>query len=192
MRVNKTGGYEWDWSYYSPRPSWADTTERRTATFWNSWVQKANGGYISGAGGPMSDSIPAMLSNGEYVINADSVRKYGKIFLDKINSGQFAETSYGLPEPELKMRMGGFVGKAKRRNISSPMFNLPSASGLSSRNIANTVNNSQASNSSAVNNSNNVKIVINGAGKNANAIANKVAKMINASNDARNHSRSIN
>ena len=51
---------------------------------------------------------------------------------------------------------------------------------------------SSSSSTSTSNNSNNVKIVINGAGKNANAIANKVAQMLNSANKARNHSRSIN
>lgn len=36
----------------------------------------AGGGYISGAGTGTSDSIPAMLSNGEYVVNANATSKY--------------------------------------------------------------------------------------------------------------------
>ena len=44
------------------------------------WLQKllgyANGGIISGPGTGTSDSIPAMLSNGEAVISADIVKKY--------------------------------------------------------------------------------------------------------------------
>mgnify|MGYP006921327444 CR=1 FL=1 len=34
------------------------------------------GGYVSGAGTGTSDSIPARLSNGEFVVNAQSTRKY--------------------------------------------------------------------------------------------------------------------
>ena len=48
----------------------------------------ASGGYISGPGSATSDSIPAMLSNGEYVIKAASVNKFGKNFLDAINAGK--------------------------------------------------------------------------------------------------------
>jgi hypothetical protein len=48
----------------------------------------AVGGFVSGPGTPTSDSIPAMLSDGEYVIKAASVNKFGKGFLDSINSGQ--------------------------------------------------------------------------------------------------------
>ena len=49
-------------------------------------LKKADGGYISGAGGPRSDSIPAMLSNGEYVINAEATRKFRPL-LESINGG---------------------------------------------------------------------------------------------------------
>jgi hypothetical protein len=49
---------------------------------------QASGGYISGPGTPTSDSIPAMLSDGEYVIKAASVNKFGKNFLDAINAGR--------------------------------------------------------------------------------------------------------
>jgi TP901 family phage tail tape measure protein len=49
---------------------------------------QASGGYISGPGTPTSDSIPAMLSDGEYVIKASSVNKFGQNFLDAINAGR--------------------------------------------------------------------------------------------------------
>lgn len=47
----------------------------------------ATGGYISGPGTGTSDSIPALLSNGEYVIRAAAVKKLGKGYLDWINRG---------------------------------------------------------------------------------------------------------
>jgi hypothetical protein len=47
---------------------------------------KAEGGYISGPGTSTSDSIPARLSNGEYVIKASTVRKLGVDLLNDINS----------------------------------------------------------------------------------------------------------
>jgi len=52
--------------------------------------KKAYGGYISGPGTGTSDSIPAMLSNGEYVIRERSVSKYGTGFLDAVNAGRYA------------------------------------------------------------------------------------------------------
>jgi tape measure domain-containing protein len=50
-------------------------------------VKKANGGYISGGGTKTSDSIPAMLSKGEYVIRASAVDKFGAGFFNSLNSG---------------------------------------------------------------------------------------------------------
>jgi hypothetical protein len=50
----------------------------------------ATGGHITGPGGPTEDAIPAYLSNGEYVIQASSVAKYGKDFFDGVNAGHFA------------------------------------------------------------------------------------------------------
>jgi murein DD-endopeptidase MepM/ murein hydrolase activator NlpD len=52
--------------------------------------RRANGGYISGAGGPTDDKIPAMLSNGEYVVRASAVDQYGVGMLDSINTQKFA------------------------------------------------------------------------------------------------------
>ena len=51
-------------------------------------VAAATGGYISGPGTSTSDSIPAKLSNGEYVVNAASVKKYGIDYLHAINTGR--------------------------------------------------------------------------------------------------------
>jgi hypothetical protein len=44
------------------------------------------GGHITGPGTGTSDSIPAMLSNGEYVVNASATARFGPL-LDAINSG---------------------------------------------------------------------------------------------------------
>ncbi len=49
------------------------------------YLQKAAGGMITGPGSGTSDSIPAMLSNGEYVINAAAVKNIGVPMLDRIN-----------------------------------------------------------------------------------------------------------
>ena len=49
----------------------------------------ASGGHISGKSG--IDQIPAMLSEGEYVIRASSARQIGKPMLDRINAGKFNE-----------------------------------------------------------------------------------------------------
>lgn len=57
----------------------------------------ADGGMITGPGTSTSDSIPAMLSNGEYVLNASAVKRVGTGFLDSLNTGyikRFASGGY--------------------------------------------------------------------------------------------------
>lgn len=54
-------------------------------------IRGAVGGHIRGAGTSTSDSIPAMLSDGEYVVKASSVKKAGVGFLDWINAGKYAD-----------------------------------------------------------------------------------------------------
>ena len=55
----------------------------------------ATGGYISGPGTGTSDSIPAMLSNGEYVIRSAAVNMIGRPALDALNAGRVPEFSGG-------------------------------------------------------------------------------------------------
>ena len=49
----------------------------------------ASGGYVTGPGTATSDSIPARLSAGEYVLRADAVRRVGIEFLHALNGGWF-------------------------------------------------------------------------------------------------------
>lgn len=48
----------------------------------------ASGGSVAGSGTGTSDSIPAMLSNGEYVLNAQAVDRLGVPFLNGLNTGR--------------------------------------------------------------------------------------------------------
>lgn len=50
-------------------------------------VHAATGGKVTGPGSGTSDSIPAMLSNGEFVINAKATRQHRQL-LEAINSGR--------------------------------------------------------------------------------------------------------
>lgn len=58
------------------------------------------GGIIRGPGTPISDSIPARLSDGEYVIPADVVKAKGVEFFDKLLD------RYHMPAVEQKRRFG--------------------------------------------------------------------------------------
>lgn len=58
-------------------------------------VQKfASGGYVTGPGGPRADLVPAMLSNGEYVMNAEATKRH-KPLLDALNFGMAAKYASG-------------------------------------------------------------------------------------------------
>jgi TP901 family phage tail tape measure protein len=68
-----------------------------------SWNKNYTGGKITGPAG--IDKVPAMLTEGEYVINANAARKIGIPSLEKINSGKFNE--------------GGLVGDTTKPGESS-------------------------------------------------------------------------
>jgi hypothetical protein len=57
-------------------------------------VHAATGGYISGEGTGTSDSIPAMLSNGEFVVNAKATKMHFGL-LDSINKGSVKKFATG-------------------------------------------------------------------------------------------------
>ena len=75
----------------------------------------ASGGYVRGPGTGTSDSIPAYLSNGEFVLRAAAVRKYGVDLLYKLN---------GLRVDPRKIKewpgfaMGGLVSMANKSTTS--------------------------------------------------------------------------
>ena len=58
-------------------------------------VTKAGGGIVHGAGTSTSDSIPARLSDGEFVVKASVVNKYGQGFFDRLNGGGVPITDAG-------------------------------------------------------------------------------------------------
>lgn len=60
------------------------------AAHWSSAFGKglATGGSVDGPGTGTRDSIPAMLSNGEYVLNAQAVDRLGVPFLNGLNTGR--------------------------------------------------------------------------------------------------------
>lgn len=68
----------------------------------------AAGGLIRGPGGPKADAIPARLSDGEYVVKAEAVERFGVGNLEAINRGVKIPgiQQVGLP----KFSEGGLVG----------------------------------------------------------------------------------
>jgi len=87
----------------------------------------AEGGQVTGAGTGTSDSIPAMLSNGEFVMTAAAVRQYGTNFMDMINTmsaprpafaagGIVSAPSFRSPSIK-KFAAGGLVSSAQRDSV---------------------------------------------------------------------------
>lgn len=67
-----------------------DKVIRFEQTYGNAY---ASGGFVSGPGTNTSDSIPARLSNGEYVVQANAVRHYGTDFMNALNNIQVQRQS---------------------------------------------------------------------------------------------------
>jgi hypothetical protein len=67
-------------------------------------------GGVWGAGTATSDSIPAMLSNGEYVLNAAATQKFGIPLLDQMNG------SYNIP--------------SNTRSVGANIINSPSSNNI--------------------------------------------------------------
>lgn len=60
----------------------------------------ATGGYVRGPGTATSDSVPALLSRGEYVINAGAVQVLGRDYLDALNA---------INRPKIRRPIGAFA-----------------------------------------------------------------------------------
>lgn len=85
-------------------------------------LKKAKGGAIIGPGTSTSDSIPALLSNGEYVINADAAAQIGRTTLDALNSGAYPAFASGGS-------VGGVPGENPQgRNLTLNISTLDAAS----------------------------------------------------------------
>lgn len=82
-------------------------------------IAHADGGYISGPGTSTSDSIPALLSDGEYIVKAAAVAKYGRHFLDRVNAMRFAGGGY-VDTPSLPWRIDTLMPAAATPAMSDP------------------------------------------------------------------------
>lgn len=93
------------------------------AARWSSAFGKAfaSGGSVAGPGTGTSDSVPAMLSNGEYVLNAQAVDRLGVPFLNGLNTGRLRGFA-----------SGGLVG-------SGGAYNRPASVASSSSSTSNSI-----------------------------------------------------
>jgi hypothetical protein len=96
------------------------------------WQRFNAGGMAMG-----SDTIPAMLTPGEFVVRRPMVNKYGKDLLNQINSGSFLS--------------GGFSSGERARNVQAPRFSNISPSVSISSNAVGPTETKTLSNSSVYN-----------------------------------------
>ena len=73
----------------------------------------ANGGHVKGQGTGTSDSIMAMLSNGEFVIPAWLVKKFGVGFFESLRQGQMPGFAGGGLLDKIKGMGSSAINKAK-------------------------------------------------------------------------------
>ena len=74
----------------------------------------AQGGLVRGPGTGISDSVPALLSRGEYVMKASAVRNLGVGTLDMLNN----------PSSMPAFAMGGAVGAAPGGGVGATIINI--------------------------------------------------------------------
>jgi len=117
--------YEWDTTKNTIGTKLVGDASQKQNFALGGMVKKyATAGMVSGPGTGTSDSIPAMLSNGEYVIRAAAVQSVGTSFLDGINrmSAGGIATKYSVP----RMNMGGRVNmsNAGQASTSNALYNI--------------------------------------------------------------------
>jgi len=81
------------------------------------FLKKASGGYIAGPGTATSDSIPAMLSDGEFVVNARATAQNRQL-LEAINSGA------SMPRFARGGAVGGGGGAVGAASGARPIVNI--------------------------------------------------------------------
>lgn len=82
----------------------------------------ADGGFITGKGGPRSDEVPTWLSSGEFVVNADATAK-NRAMLESMN----ANNNQVLPSGTLGVAAGGGGGSMEGGPTSADFAQLVSA-----------------------------------------------------------------
>jgi tape measure domain-containing protein len=85
----------------------------------------ADGGHVSGPGTGTSDSIPAMLSNGEFVVNSKATKRYAPL-LRAINDHQMPRFAAGgfVTPTAMQPMMGISVAPPAQSTNSQATFNI--------------------------------------------------------------------
>jgi TP901 family phage tail tape measure protein len=96
-------------------------------------VHPWTGGRIVGPGSGTSDSIPAMVSNGEYVIRAAAVARYGAGFFDRLNTMRFADGGHVGGSVDAPRGARIYSNSRSRQMVAGPGDSRAGSSGTASR-----------------------------------------------------------
>lgn len=78
------------------------------------YMEQHQGEFYRGGGVAKSDTVPAMLTPGEYVVNRSAVSRFGTGFFESLNN-------LSLPAQALAARVQGFAGGGLVQSLASPM-----------------------------------------------------------------------
>jgi len=88
--------------------------------------QEMFSGFVNGPGGPKGDKVPAMLSDGEFVMSAGAVQKYGVDTLESMNAAGGGTNKPKVVSGTTYAAGGGYVGEKPKH----PEIKKESESGL--------------------------------------------------------------
>jgi hypothetical protein len=86
-------------------------------------LRQADGGYITGPGGPRDDRIPAWLSNGEFVVNAAATARNLDL-LHRINAQKFADGGMARSDTYARRYMGASGASSQRMQVNFADLNF--------------------------------------------------------------------
>jgi phage-related minor tail protein len=78
------------------------------------YMEQNQGDFYRGGGVAKSDSVPAMLTPGEYVVNRSAVSRFGTGFFESLNN-------LALPAQALAARVQGFASGGLVQSLASPL-----------------------------------------------------------------------
>ncbi|MDD2923997.1 tape measure protein [Rhodoferax sp.] len=78
------------------------------------YMEQHQGEFYRGGGVAKSDTVPAMLTPGEYVVNRSAVSRFGTGFFESLNN-------LSLPAKALAARVQGFASGGLVQSLASPM-----------------------------------------------------------------------
>ena len=101
----------------------------------------ANGGFVSKG----TDTIPAMLSNGEYVIKSQRVKQFGTSLFDNINSGSLSSVqsmsspSFSSGSPSVSVSQSSVPSRQAAASSSNSVYNYSLSVNVASQADPNTI-----------------------------------------------------